>query len=1318
VSLGRWHRWIAIGLFFGGAAALAVAVVFETGLVEPWIRRAVVGQIEQRTGARVEMGGFHLHILSLQVEIDNLTLDGVAIEGAPPLFHADRVDVGVRILSFFRRRMALERLIVERPQVFVRIEKDGRSNLPRPKIHANNRPWRETLFNLQIARLELRDGSAIFNDRRVPLAIAGQNLEFSLSYNFSANGRDSYIGDLRWQDVEMAERRDVPFRFDLSAKFTLHRDAFELDELVCKLPHSELDLRAELPSFSRADWTLRYRGRLSLADVRTIFRAKTVPGGVADFSGQASYSAAGGRSGEWTANGYYRAHDIRMPYQWFHATGLETWGNYEIARLQLVVPNLSLRALGGTADGRLEMDFRGLAFRTETHLHGASLAATLAAVDNPNLPVDTLHWDGAMDVDSVNTWSRNFKHFRSRGQSRWSPPGTLGPGMIPVTARIDYEYSQDLRAVAISQSEITTPESQLEMDGPLGAVDSAVEIKFRTANLLAWDELINTIRGPSAARKRIAGRVAWTGRILGPLVGPTFIGRMHADQAHYDKLYWDQVDGDLEYSPDRFRLTKTVVKRGGMSVTLDLAIEFDSNWGFAPESPWNLEGRLEHAPCDDLQAMFETNFPVSGFLTGDFHAGGTRAAPVFDSNFIFEEIEAKGYRFDRLSGQLHVLHNEIRLSRAELRRGSGRIAGDILYRPQEQQTVFNLTGTAIALDRVAELQTSSMPIGGQLDFNLRGSGPLRTPVAEGDLRLVNLKLGSEVEGNFTGQLGSDGRSARLSLTSEMGGGKLQGELQVGLTGDQTISGRLSVGRFDLDPFIVSGLHLKQLTSHSSADGVFTFSGALRQPDSIAVDADITRISFDYEFVQLTNDQDIRITYHKNELRIEQAHLHGTETDAQLSGSARFDRDRPLHLSVSGGLNLRLVRGMLPDLDARGSADMNVSVEGTMDRPRITGRASVRDASANYAEFPVGISKVNGDLIFDKSRLVFDRVTAVSGGGQLTLSGNVTYGEGPLRYEVSAQTSTVRIRYPAGLSWLASGTVELTGTGNASLVSGHVEVERLLFAEGVDVASFFAAASESSAAPVSNSTFLQNLTFDVEGQTSPGARIEWAGAQIEVDGDVRLRGTWDRPVLLGHIHLLGGQMPFRGNTYQLTHGDINFANPFRLDPVLNVEATSTISQYQVTIDFSGTASRLTLNYRSDPPLPEQDIIGLLALGRTGQETGPVSQAASQNYGATALLSEAISSGLGGRIEHLFGISQFRVDPFVAGTATESNAAARITIEQQVTRDLTITYSSNAATSNQYQLIQVEYAVKRDLSVVFLRDINGTYGLDIKWVKRLK
>lgn len=717
--------------------------------------------------------------------------------------------------------------------------------------------------------------------------------------------------------------------------------------------------------------------------------------------------------------------------------------------------------------------------------------------------------------------------------------------------------------------------------------------------------------------------------------------------------------------------------------------------------------------------MFDTSYPVSGFLTGSVHAGGTRAAPVLDSNFTFDDIRAAGMQFDRLTAQLHAEPGEIKLSSADLRQGMARVSGDILYHSQTQDAEFDLTGAGIPLENIPLLANKSLAVGGRLEFKLRGRGPLLAPVGQASLRVLNLKLGSEVQGNFNGELSSDGHSAELLLSSNIARGKLQGRVSVAFTGDSPISGQLTLNQVDLDPLIIAAAHLNQLTGHSSADGVFTLSGMLRQADTIEVDADISRISFDYEFVQLTNDQDVQLSYRRNEIRIGQAHIHGTDTDLQLTGAARFDRDRALRFSLAGGVNLRLLRGFLPELQAQGRADANVSIEGTLSQPRVTGRASVRDASANYADFPIGLSKVNGDMLFDKNRLVFDRLTAESGGGQLVLGGSLNYGEGPLSYEVSATTAMVRIRYPMGMSWLAGGNLQLSGTRTAALLSGRIQVQRVLFAEGVDVASFFASTSETTSSEItSSSTFLQNFAFDIEGQTNPGARIEWTGAQIEMDGNVRLRGTWARPVLLGNIHLIDGQMPFRGNTYQLTRGDINFANPFRLDPILNVEATSTISQYQVTIDFSGSASHLTMNYRSDPPLPDSDIIALLALGTPGQASALRSASASTNYGATALLSEAISSGLGGRIEKLFGISQFRVDPFVAGTATESNAAARVTIEQQVKNKLTITYSTNAATSNQYQLIQVEYAVKRDLSVLFLRDINGTNGFDIKWVKHFQ
>jgi translocation and assembly module TamB len=1318
----RAMRWIRRLLICVIVLIVVVFVFLETGLPEKWLRNEFVSRLERGTGARVDIGGFHFHIWRLRLELDDLTVHGSEASDRPPLFHADRVDVAFRIISFFSRQIALDELIVEHPEAAVRIDANGRNNLPTPRNPGSNRPWRQTLFDLRVGNLELRDGEMAYNDRREPLNIDGKNLNFTLHYDAPAVGADSYVGNLGWQQVRLAAQRDVPFRFDVSAKFLLHRDSFELNELVLKALHSSLNLSAELPSFARSEWNLKYQGRLSLADIRNIFRAPTTPDGNADFSGQAHFaaglttSAAGG--GVWTARGHYSSRDIRMPYQFFHDSGMETSGDFEVANRRLVVPDVNVRALGGTVNGRLEMDFKGLAFRTQTQLRGVSLADLFDALDNKDMPVKSLHWDGVVDVDSVNTWNLNFKNFRTVGEMRWSPPATtLQPGQIPATARLGFDYHSDNQTVAISDSEIAIPTSHIDVDGFIGQKESALEVMFRTDDLVVWDDFISAIRGPDAGTHHVGGKATWRGRIIGPLTEVSFAGHLSLTNPQYDTVAWDQLDGDMEYSPDGFLLKNTSARRGDASATLNLSLQFNGDWSFLPSEKWTLDAHVTHATGADVQGILGTSYPVTGQqLSGDIQGSGTRAEPILDASFVVDDVGAMGAHFDRLSGELHWRHDELRLSHAQLRGYSAMVAGDVRYLPDEQQAEFNITGTGIALEKIRKLQSPSLPVQGQLDFSAKGSGPLRALTAQADLRVTNLRLGTESEGDFSGQLNSDGKIARITLASEPSHEKLQGELDIGLTGDELVSGKLSLVQFDLDPFIVAGLHMAQLTGHGSGDGTFTFSGSLRHPETIEVDADIARISFNYDFVQLTNDQNIRLAYRRNEIRIEQARLHGPDTDMRLTGSGRFDRDRRIDFTLTGGVNLRLLAGVIPDLNAKGRANVNVSVQGTMSQPRLTGRATVRDASAIYADFPVGLSKVNGDLVFDKSRLLFDKITAEAGGGQLALSGNIAYGEGPMRYQIAATTTVARVRYPTGMSWLVGGTIQLSGTRDAALISGHVQVQRLLFAQGVDVASFFASSSDTTPGAPSASTFMQNLTFDVEGQTTPGARIEWAGAHIEVDGNVRLRGTWDRPVILGHIHLLGGEMPFRGNTFELTRGDINFSNPFRLDPVLNVEATSTISQYQVTIDFSGPSSHLALNYRSDPPLPDSDIVALLALGSPGEESGLRSQpGGAQNYGATALLSEAISSGIGGRIEHLFGISSFRVDPFVAGTATESNAAARVTIQEQVTRDLSITYSTNAATSNQYQLIQVEYTVKKGLSVVFLRDINGTYGLDVKWVK---
>ena len=89
----RWTLYFA--LFLAGFAVIAFGL-FETGVIERWVRNQVVQQLELRTGARVELGAFHLQFLHLRARAENLTLHGLEDSSKPPLFHADRVEVGAR----------------------------------------------------------------------------------------------------------------------------------------------------------------------------------------------------------------------------------------------------------------------------------------------------------------------------------------------------------------------------------------------------------------------------------------------------------------------------------------------------------------------------------------------------------------------------------------------------------------------------------------------------------------------------------------------------------------------------------------------------------------------------------------------------------------------------------------------------------------------------------------------------------------------------------------------------------------------------------------------------------------------------------------------------------------------------------------------------------------------------------------------------------------------------------------------------------------------------------------------------------------------
>ena len=190
---------------------------------------------------------------------------------------------------------------------------------------------------------------------------------------------------------------------------------------------------------------------------------------------------------------------------------------------------------------------------------------------------------------------------------------------------------------------------------------------------------------------------------------------------------------------------------------------------------------------------------------------------------------------------------------------------------------------------------------------------------------------------------------------------------------------------------------------------------------------------------------------------------------------------------------------------------------------------------------------------------------------------------------------------------------------------------------------------------------------------------------------------------------------------MERGDVTFTNPVTTDPVLDLQASTHVRDYDITLILNGKVDKLNVTYRSEPPLPTSDIIALLALGRTTEESAQLQQSGSSPFSqeaSSAILSAALNATVTNRVQRLFGISRLKIDPQGLNTETSpTQTGPAVTIEQQVANNLTITYTTSVSQTSQ-QVIQVEYNITRNVSIVGLRDQNGVVSFDVRIRQRKK
>jgi len=306
-------------------ALTAVIVFFGTGAGNPLLQGLLVKRLELMTGGKVELRSISVRWLAMRVTVKGLVIHGREPAGTEPFFTAEEVQAGLRIDSIWGRRISLSELVVQQPHVHIRVERNGASNVPVPsRPQSPNQSTRDTLFELHVGRLLLADGWILYNDVKAPLTVHGGDLGFSLDAGGTAE-HPLYLGNLDWHTVQFTSGRYRPLPVGVSAKFTLWRDGFTLEQGIFTAGHSHLDAQAEMNNFANPQWSFRYRGWVELLDFRETLREPMVPTGRVDLHGEGQFT-----NGRFKGSGNYSGHEIDLPYNVFHVKGLTSRGSYQI----------------------------------------------------------------------------------------------------------------------------------------------------------------------------------------------------------------------------------------------------------------------------------------------------------------------------------------------------------------------------------------------------------------------------------------------------------------------------------------------------------------------------------------------------------------------------------------------------------------------------------------------------------------------------------------------------------------------------------------------------------------------------------------------------------------------------------------------------------------------------------------------------------------------------------------------------------------------------------------------------------------------------
>ena len=686
-----------------------------------------------------------------------------------------------------------------------------------------------------------------------------------------------------------------------------------------------------------------------------------------------------------------------------------------------------------------------------------------------------------------------------------------------------------------------------------------------------------------------------------------------------------------------------------------------------------------------------------------------------------------------------------------------------LKSPQDMR--FEITGTDIDLAPVASVTSMKTDLEGILGFHLAVSGSASNPGGVLRFFLEKPGFGGAVVDSVMGEIAADRDSVEVRMIELFNGGhSLRMRAAAGpvrapsgefvLSTSAVMNGRIEGTGLDLE--FLSPLLGPEARISGILSGDFAWSGPMARPLAtgfVGIEGGNLRLSGkspeirDIRLEAVFRDSTVFVeslrgrTGEKRLLmtgfltrmarRRLEAGVNFLVEDTEIFSLAGVFREDSLDASLRvRDLDLSILGALVPGaavIKPSGTMNTRISMNGTRRNPVMNGELEIRGLAFHPPMIDKPFQGGRAEMSFDGREVTLDSLLLRHNQGSITGSGRLAYGDGgPVGLDVGIDVKALNLVAPKVLRVeIASASFRYTREEEFFYLLGDAvlgETRLLHDFQPRQAVSYLQKVER----PVKElPRFLQKTRFDIRLRESDKIWIDNNLARIRLHTELGLMGGPSRPIITGRLVAKEGYILYLDRKLKVARGVLDFADPTRLNPFIDVQAEVEIKSYQtldripyaVTMSINGPLDQARIELVSTPPLDRMDIIALLTIGATREQfTGESRDRGSSTFREVLQerLSDYSSAKISGyatrRVGNLLGLDEVTLEGNLF--RFDDSWGPELLASKQISDRMQVTYTTTVGHLND-QSVRLNYRLTRHFSLQGETDRRGDSGMDVKF-----